>query len=87
MLFSPFFPSGYYGGAIGLTIILTCIRFDLVATITWEGSKGQGDYTHGKQQIKTKHSYGKHLHLNCFWFSTHVLIMVFIYRFFKCLYI
>jgi hypothetical protein len=87
VLFSPFFLSGYYGGAIGLTIILTCIGFYLITTISWEGAKGQGDYTCGKQQGKTKHSYGKHLHLNHFWFSNHVLIMVFIYRFFKCLYI
>ncbi len=81
MLFNPFFPSGYYGSAIGLIIILTCIGFKLVATIRWEGVKGQGDYTYEKQQGKTKHSCGKHLHLNCFWFPTHVLIMVFIHRF------
>jgi len=42
VLFSLFFPSGYYGGVIGLTIILTCIGFDLVTTISWEGAKGQG---------------------------------------------
>jgi hypothetical protein len=81
VLFSLFFPSGYYGGVIGLTIILTCIGFDLVTTISWEGAKGQGDCTCGKQQEKTKNSYGKHIHLNCFWCFTHFLIMVFIYRF------
>jgi hypothetical protein len=79
VLFSLFFPSGYYGATIRLTIILTCIGFDLATTISWEGVKGQGDYTCGKQQGKTKHSYGKHVHR--FWFSTHVWIMAFIYRF------